>query len=78
MSNILDEIAQSRQFIPSTTDEFLALQLAKRLDDEDAIGKYLHYVAHQPAPHLLQQFHRAKRSANPALSFHLYLKQAKP
>ena len=78
MNSILDQLIESKQFVPTTTEEFLALQLAKRLDDEDAIGKYLQYVAHHPAPHLLQQFHRAKRSANPALSFHLYLKQSKP
>jgi hypothetical protein len=77
MSSILDQLIEPNQFIPTTTEEFLALQLAKRLDDEEAIGKYLHYVAHHPASHLLQQFHRAKRSANPAFSFHLYLKQAK-
>lgn len=77
MNSILDQLAQTQQFIPATAGEFLALQLAKRLDDEAAIAQYLHYVEHHPVPHLLQQFHRAKRAANPALSFHLYLKQPK-
>jgi len=70
MSNILDQITKSHQFIPATTDEYLALQFAKRLGDEPAIGQYLHYVANHEVPHLMHHFHRAKRTANPAGSFH--------
>jgi len=78
MSNILDTMGKPRQFVPATTDEFLALQLAKRLGDESSIHRYLHYVEHHPIPHLLRQFYRAKMDADPAQSFHSSLMRTDP
>lgn len=78
MNGILDQISSSKQFVPATTDEYLALQLAKRLGDELAIGRYLHYIAHHPVSHLMRQFHRAKSEDDPARSFHSSLTPSKP
>lgn len=76
MSNILDQLGKSPQFIPATTDEFLALRLAKCLSDEAAIARYLHYVAHYPISQLFRLCHRAKQTHHPAVSFHSFLKQS--
>jgi hypothetical protein len=70
MSGILDQIRQSSQFSPTTVEEFLALQLSKRLSDEAAIVRYLHYVAHYSVEHLLDLFQRAKQEPDPARAFH--------
>jgi len=78
MNSILDQIAGTAQFIPATTDEYLALQFAKRLGDEPAINRYLHYIAHHPVSHLMRQFHRAKREDDPAPAFHSSLIPPKP
>jgi len=78
MSGILDRMLQSQQFIPATTEEYLALQLAKRLGDEFAIKRYVHYVAHYAAAHLVRLCHAAKREEDPARAFHSSLAKPEP
>jgi hypothetical protein len=78
MKKILDELARAQKFIPTTSDEFLALQFAKRLGDELAIGRYLQYVSRHPIPYLMRRFHRARRTDNPARTFHSSLSTSTP
>ncbi len=73
MSTLLDRIAQSQQFTPSNTTEYIALQLAKRLDDEAAITRYVQYVAHYSVEQLTRFFHQAKKAPTPAHEFHSLL-----
>ena len=70
MSGILDRMLQPQQFIPATAEEYLALQLAKKMNDEFAISRYMHYVAHYPADELVRLCHTAKRQPDPACVFH--------
>ena len=76
--NILNRMLQPQQFTPSTVEQFIALQLARRLDDEAAIKLYLHYVAHHPINHLLDCFHKAKRNTDAARVFHSSLMSSDP
>ena len=78
MSGILDAELPSQQFAPTTVEEYLALQLAKRLEDVTAIGRYVRYAEHHPAVHLAQLFHRAKGKPNPADAFHSSLSPSDP
>jgi hypothetical protein len=70
--------AQLPQFTPSTVDEYLALQFAKRLDDESKLPRYMQYVGHHSAQHLVRLFNRATGEADPASSFHSSLTQSEP
>jgi hypothetical protein len=67
--SILDRMLQQQQFTPSTVEEYLALQLARGLDDESALATYLHYVERHSMVHLLNAFHKAKRTSDPARFF---------
>lgn len=78
MSGILDPELPSQQFTPTTVEEYLALQLARRLGDETAINRYIRYSEHHPAVHLAQLFHRAKGKPNPADAFHSSLTPSDP
>lgn len=73
MSNLLDQVLQAQEFTPSTIEEYLALQLAKRLDDETKIRSYIQYVGRFSAQHLVRLFHRAKQRSDPARAFHSFL-----
>ena len=70
MSGILDHIRQSTQFSPTTVEEYLALQLSKRLSDEVAISRYLHYLSRYTLEHLLRLYYRVKPEQDPARAFH--------
>jgi hypothetical protein len=70
MSGILDQINQSTQFSPTTVEEYLALQLSKRLGDETAIVRYLHYLGRYTMEHLITLFHQVKQKPDPARAFH--------
>jgi hypothetical protein len=70
MSGILDQIRQSSQFSPTTVEEYLALQLSRRLSDEAAVVRYLQYIAHYTIDHLLELFQRVKQEPDPARAFH--------
>lgn len=78
MSHILDQFAQSTQFTPASVEQYIALQLSKHLNDESAIGRYLHYVSRYPLPLLLNQFQQAKTQSDPARAFHSSIKQREP
>jgi len=78
MSNILDAELPSLQFTPTTVEEYLALQLAKRLGDETAIERFIRYAERHPAGHLAHLFHRVKRKPNPAEAFHSSLTPSDP
>jgi hypothetical protein len=78
MSGILDRMLQPQRFIPTTADEYLALQLARRLGDELAIKRYMPYVAHHAADHLVRLCHAAKREEDPARAFHSSLTKREP
>jgi len=70
MSGILDQMLRSKQFIPATAEEYIALQLAKGLRDEPSVKRYVHYLAQHKTEHLLQVFHKARQEPDPALAFH--------
>jgi hypothetical protein len=78
MSNILDQMVQSEQFVPATVDEYFALQLAKGLGDEKAVRVHVHYVEHQPPEHLIRLFLSAKEKPDPARAFHSSLTPSEP
>ena len=78
MSGILDQMLRPEQFIPSSTDEYFALQLARRLDDGAAVKIYLHYVEHHPSNHLLNIYSNVKAHPEPAKAFHSALRPNAP
>ena len=78
MSGILDQMLQPEQFIPSSVDEYFALQLARRLDDDTAVRLYLHYVEHHPSNHLLNIYSNVKAHPEPAKAFHSALRPNAP
>jgi hypothetical protein len=78
MSGILDQMLQPEQFIPSSVDEYLALQLARRLDDDAAVRLYLGYVEHHPSNHLLNIYNKVKMHPESSQAFHSALKPTAP
>jgi hypothetical protein len=78
MSGILDRMLQKQKFTPTTVDEFLALQLAKKLNDEAAINSYVNYVAHHGTDHVLRLCHAAMKEPDPARIFHSSLTKHDP
>jgi hypothetical protein len=68
--SILDRMLQTQQFTPSTVEEYVGLQLARRLGDESALAIYMHYVERHSMIHLLNAFHKAKQTSDPAHFFH--------
>ena len=70
MSGILDQIRHVEQFSPSTVEQFLALQLSKRLGDEASVLRYLRYVERYTIDHLLPLYHQVKDGPDPASAFH--------
>lgn len=58
MSGILEAVARERRkFVPSKPIEFLALQLARKLSDEEAVRFYLTLFERHPR-HLLLRIYR--------------------
>ena len=78
MSSIFDQIIQSQQNTPTTVEEYIALQLAKGLNDELAVKRYMHYVGHYTIEHLLHLFCKAKQAQDPAREFHSSLTPSEP
>jgi len=74
MSGILDRMLQSQQFTPATVEGYIALQLAKRLGDEAAVRKYVHYLSQYKTERVLHHFRKARHESNPAQAFHSSLK----
>jgi hypothetical protein len=70
MSDILEQMLRSKQFIPTTVQEYIALQLAKGLRDEVAIQQYVRYLGRYTIGHLIHLFHKVQSDQNPALKFH--------
>jgi hypothetical protein len=73
MSRITNQTLPSQQFTPTTVEEYLALQLAKRLSDEQGVRRYIRYTEHYPAKHLLHLVHQASQESDPANAFHSFL-----
>jgi hypothetical protein len=63
--SILDQIAKSEPFRPSTVHEYMALQLAKRLNDVDALDWYLRQVAHVERERLFDTLQKCNSIAVP-------------
>ncbi len=78
MNGILDRLLETSQFTPGTSEEFVALQLARRLDDEIAITRYVHYVGHYAIDHLLRLYETARHNDDPARAFHTSLSEPSP
>jgi hypothetical protein len=70
MSGILDRFPVDQRFVVGNTDEYFALQLAKRLGDEPGIRRYIQYVERHSEDRLLRALHQALRSSDPARTFH--------
>lgn len=77
MNSILDQFVAPVQFVPASVEEYIALQLAKRLHDESAIGRYLYYVSRYPLSLLLDVLHEVQQDPDPARAFHLSVDQRK-
>lgn len=69
MTSSLDPVLPV-QFTPATVEEYLALQLARRLGDESSVSRYIPYTEHYPARHLLHLVYQAKRQSDPVSTFH--------
>lgn len=67
MTNILSTVAeQNGKFTPSKPSHYLAVQIAKRLSDAEAVRHYLVLFEHHPEHILLEAFHRCSAGANPS------------
>jgi len=65
MTDILGTLAQQRrQFIPSKPIEYLALQLAKKLNDQEAVRYYLTLFDRHEANLLLRVFRQCGRQGH--------------
>jgi len=58
--NILESVARTAAFTPATTDEYFALQLAKRLGDEANLQWHLRQPDHYTQEHLLSTMQRTR------------------
>jgi len=58
---ILDLIAQKRIFLPSTAEEFIALQIARKLRDLDNADWYRHIASRHGIPSVLRAYRQAIR-----------------
>jgi hypothetical protein len=59
MSNILTRVADSLgRFTPSKRREYLALQIARKLNDTSAVGHYAILFEHHPEERLIAIFRR--------------------
>ena len=64
MTNILERVAtMSKRFTPSNSQEYLALQLARKLSDLEAVRHYAVLFENHPE-HLLLNLYRKCQSAN--------------
>lgn len=70
MKGILDQILHEQQFTPSTVEEYIALQVARRLDDAPSVRRHIHYIAHFTTEHLVRLYHSVKHLRDPARAFH--------
>jgi hypothetical protein len=61
---ILEGLSEESRFTPATTEEYFALQLARRLGDEVNLRWYLRQVEPHTKEHLLSTMQRAR--AGPA------------
>lgn len=62
MSDILSKVAeQLGPFHPSNPREYLALQIAKRLDDVSAVRHYAVLFEHHPQDRLIDLFRRLSK-----------------
>lgn len=62
MSDILTKVADSLgPFCPSSPKEYLALQIAKRLNDVQAVRHYAVLFEHHPQDRLIEVFRRCGR-----------------
>ena len=70
MSGILEQMLRSQRFTPCSTNEYFALQLARRLRDDAAIKLYLRYVERHSPDQLLNIFQKVRLEPEPARAFH--------
>lgn len=78
MNNILEHMLQPAQFVPATVEQFVAVQLARRLNDEPGLVRYVQYVTHHSTDYLVRLFHRAQQQTDPARAFHSSLAIPEP
>jgi len=77
MIGILDSmLARPGRFTPESVAGYIALQLAKKLDDTDQLWKYRSLLDHHPLPSLLEAFARAQASGLPQNEFAAAFDQA--
>lgn len=63
MTDILNTVAQQiSHFTPSSSNEYLALQIASKLGDRDKLRQYLVLFEHYPEELLLQIFRQCSES----------------
>lgn len=79
MTNILDQVARARRdFRPETTQEFFALQLARKLDDAASVRSYVELVERFSEDVLLRVYRAALDNGlgeDIAERFHIELRQ---
>ena len=65
--SILDKFVRSTAFVPTSVNEYFALQLARILNDELNLSYYLHVCDHFSQDHVLSVYRQiAAKSAVPA------------
>jgi hypothetical protein len=61
MTNILNTVArQVGEFVPGNPNQYLVLQVARRLSDESALRHYLVLFEHHPEDLMLQVFRKCR------------------
>lgn len=67
MKDILNSVAEYYgRFSPSTPSQYLALQVARKLNDEGAFRHYLVLFEHYPEELLLNAYQRSLRGGRPS------------
>jgi len=64
MPTILERLASSAQFLPSSPLQFLALRMTARLQDLPNLSRYLVLFEHFPKELLLQAYQEARRAGS--------------
>lgn len=73
MNGILDQIRFPGQFSPTSVEQYIALQLSKRLSDESAVMRYVHYIGRHTVEYVLHLFQEVSKEPDPARAFHSFL-----
>lgn len=77
---ILEHFSDHKCFVPANADEYFALQLAKRLGDEDNVHRFVGYARRYSHEQLLELYWNALRDSgkDAAAHFHSSFTKSEP